>query len=517
MAMSGRFVAAIRRPAMAKLLAGAASIGIFALALWVLHRAIGRFDAAEVMAATRAYPRWVLAAALVLALASYVALCGFDWLGLKHVGRRVPIGWAMLISFVSHAISHNAGFAVLTGGSVRLRMYATFGLGVAEVAGVVTFAGLSFALGVATLASLAFLVDAARVAPLLRLAVPAVSGVGVAIAGLVILYLGWTAFARHPLAIGDWRLATPSLSLALGQIVVAAIDLSLVAGTLYLLLPLDPAQVSYPAFVGIYVVATVAGTLSHVPGGLGVFEGALVLLLPAVPGGAVLAALLVFRVFYNLLPLFLAAFILATFELIQRRHHAPEPPWLVSLGPGIGALLAFAGGVVLLVSGAVLPPAALPVWLAEPAHLLSGAVGAVLLGVAWGLLRQAAWAYRVAMAGLTLGALAALGRGPDWITAAILAAFAAILVAAAPLFRDVSSHGRCLPLGWVGAAAAVVAGAMWLTWHADAQSLDLLSFVASDEGARAMRGNVMATAALFAAVVARRGGPATTAMPPEAR
>lgn len=504
MALSGRVLAAIRRPAMAKALAGAASIGIFALALWVLHRAIGRFDAGEVTAAARAYPRGVLAGALLLALSSYLALSGFDWLGLKHVGRRVPVGWAILISFVSHAISHNAGFAVLTGGSVRLRMYATFGLGVAEVAGVITFAGLSFALGVATLASLAFVIDAATVAPLLRLPVPAVSGIGVAVAGLVILYLGWTAFARHPLAIGGWRLATPSLPLAVGQILVAAIDLSLVAGTLYLLLPLDPQQVSFPAFVGIYVVATVAGTLSHVPGGLGVFEGALVLLLPAVPGGAVLAALLVFRVFYNLLPLLLAAFILAVFELIQRRRHAPEPPWLRTLGPGVGASLAFVAGAILLVTGAVSPPAALPRWLAEPAHLLSGAVGAVLLGIAWGLLRQAAWAYRVAMAGLTLGALAALGRGPDWITAAILAAFAAILVAAAPLFREVSPRGRRLPWGWVGAAGAVVAGAMWLTWHDDAQSVDLLSFLPSDEGARAMRGNIMAVVALGAAVAAPR-------------
>lgn len=507
MAVSRRILASLRRPAMTRLLAGAASIAIFALALWVLHRTVGRFDGAEVMAAARAYPGWVLAAAVLLTLASYISLCGFDWLGLRHVRRSVPLGWAMLISFVSHAISHNAGFAVLTGGSVRLRMYASFGLGVAEVAGVVAFAGLSFALGVATLASLAFLIDGSAVAPLLRLPVPMVTGLGAAIAGLVTLYLGWTALAHRPLAIGNWRLATPSLPLALGQILVAAADLSLVAGALYLLIPLDPDQISYPAFVGIYVVATVAGTISHVPGGLGVFEGALVLLLPELSGNAVLAAMLVFRVFYNLLPLLLAACVLVTYELIQRRRHVPEPPWLLSFGPAVAALLAFVGGTFLLVTGAVSPPAVMPRWVAEPAHLLSGAVGAVLLGVSWGLLRQAQWAYRVAMAALTLGALAALGRGPDWQSAATLAAAAAMLVAAAPLFKRVEGRAMRIPWNWLGAAGAVVAGAVWLTWHSDAHAFQLWSFRSSDEGARAMRGNIVAILALGAATAAtRRGG-----------
>jgi phosphatidylglycerol lysyltransferase len=500
-ALSRRILAALQRPATIKVLAGAGSVVIFTLALWVLHRTIGRFDAAEVMSAARAYPGWVLAAAVLLTLASYISLSGFDWLGLKHVRCRVPLGWAMLISFVSHAVSHNAGFAVLTGGSVRLRMYASFGLGVVEVAGVVAFAGLSFALGVATLASLAFLTDAPTVAPMLRLPVPMVTGFGAAIAGLVVLYLGWTVLGHHPLAIGNWRLATPSLPLALGQILIAAADLSLVAGALYLLLPLDPSLVSYPAFVGIYVVATVAGTISHVPGGLGVFEGALLLLLPELSGSAVLAAMLMFRVFYNLLPLLLAACVLLTYELIQRRRHAPEPLWLRNFGPAVAALLTFAGGTVLLVTGAVSPPAAMPRWIAEPAHLLSGAVAAVLLGVSWGVLRQAQWAYRVAMAALAVGALASLGRGPDWQSAAVLAATAAVLVAAAPLFGAVEYPSARLPWNWLGAAGAVVAGAVWLTWHSDAHAFHLLSFRSSDEGARAMRGNLTAILALGAAVV----------------
>ncbi len=481
------------RPVVRKVAAGLFSVAVFVLALFVLHRTLGRFDMGQVLSTARSYPAAVLVGGLLCAMGSYVALSGFDWLGLRHVGRPVPVGWTMLISFVSHAVSHNAGFAVLTGGSIRLRMYSAFGLSMAEVGGVIAFAGLTFALGVAALASAAFITEGARMAPLLRLPGGLISGIGYLIAAVLALYVLWTAVARRPLAVGVWRLATPSLGLALGQILIAALDLALVAGALYLLLP--DTGLSYPAFIGIYVVCTFIGTISHVPGGLGVFEGALVLMLPGASSEAILAALLVFRVFYNLLPLLLAALVLAVFELVQRRRHAPDPAWVSGLGPALAALLVFGCGGVLLLTGAFAPPADLPLWLAEPAHLMSGAVAAVLLMVSWGLMRQAGWSYRLALPTLALGAVFALMRGPDWITAAVLSASAAVLAAAGPLFRSERDWGE-LPMGWLGAAAAVIAAAAWLTWAGDDQALKLLSF--TDEGARAMRANLVAVIAVAA-------------------
>ncbi|MEW5730041.1 MAG: lysylphosphatidylglycerol synthase domain-containing protein, partial [Pseudomonadota bacterium] len=354
--MRSRVLAVLRRSSVRKALAGAFSVGIFVLALWVLHRAVGRFDLAEVTATARSYGGGTLVAALLFALGSYAALSGFDWLGLLHIRRPLGGGWAALISFVSHSISHNAGFAILTGGGVRLRMYSAFGLGVGEVAAVIAFAGLSFALGAVALGAAAFVTESAKVAALLRLPEAAVAGIGWAAAAVLAVYLAWTGLARRPLAVGLWKVATPTLGMSLAQMAVAALDLALVAAALYVLLPLE--TVSYPAFVGLYVVATLAGTISHVPGGLGVFEGALVLLLPELQPEPLLAALLVFRVFYNLLPLVLGALVLAVFELVHRRRHTEEPTWVRLLGPPMGAVLAFAAGTVLLVTGAVSPPAA---------------------------------------------------------------------------------------------------------------------------------------------------------------
>lgn len=450
-----------------KIAAGAFSVGVFLLALVVLHRALGRVDPDQVLATAAGYSAPPLVGALLLALASYIALGGFDWLGLHHIRRPLPVASTLLISFVSHAVSHNAGFAVLTGGSVRLRMYSTFGLGIADVGGIVAFAGLSFALGVCTLASTAFILEGERLAPLLHLPAELITGLGAAGFLLLAAYFTWTALARHPFAIGRWRLATPSLPLALGQVAVAATDLALVAGTLYLLLPMEGTGISYPAFVGLYVVATTIGTLSHVPGGLGVFEGALTLLVPAAAAD-ILAALLVFRVFYNLVPLVLAAMVLAVFELVQRYRHAEQQPaWVTNLGPPLAALLALACGLALLWPGSFFAPGAeVPRWLGETAHLLSGAVAGILLALPWGMSRQARWAYRLTVAAQVAGAVLALGRGPDWVVAAILAFAAAALAAAAPLFTQADDGDRTIPWPWTGAAAAVVMGGAWLAWLA---------------------------------------------------
>ncbi|MDA8230334.1 MAG: lysylphosphatidylglycerol synthase domain-containing protein [Magnetospirillum sp.] len=500
----------LRRLKAGRLIAPAVSVAVFAGALLILHRTLGRFDPAQVLATARSYPAATLIAALGLSAASYATLCGFDWLALHHLRRSLPVGWTSLISFVSHAVSHNAGFAMLTGGSVRLRMYSSFGLSLPEVAGVVAFAGLAFGLGVSALGAGAFIAEGDKMARLLHLPPPLLTGLGWLVAALLLCYLGWTGLARRPLSVGGWRVEVPSLGVSLGQMAVAATDLALVSAALYLLLP-DGGGMSYPAFVGIYVVATVAGIISHVPGGLGVFEGALAILLPDMGTGPLLAALLVFRGFYNLAPLLLAALVLAVFELIQRYRHASGPAWVTALGPALGAVLVFGAGTVLLLSGAVERAAALPQWLAEPAGMAAGAVGGVLLAAAWGVSRQNAESARLALGALALGAALALARGPDWVTAALLAAAAAVIAAAGPLFpRPAPPADGGIPWGWTGAAAAVVVLSVWLTLHGGREgwraAARLFSFAAGDTAAPALRAELAAAVALATAAWAGARG-----------
>ncbi len=303
---------------MRKILVTGLSGAIFAFALWVLYRTMRRLDPEKILSTAASFSIETLLLGLFFSAASYFALSGFDALGVRYLKRSVPLFWTLTISFVSHGISHSAGFAALTGGSVRFRMYSVFGLGLPDVAVLVTFAGMTFGLGAGCLLSATFVLESERIAPLLHLPPGVIQGAGGVIAALVLLYFAWTGLMQKPLYLGKWRVMPPSFAVAVGQVIVATVDLSLVAALLYVLLPIETTGLSYPAFVGIYMVSTLMGILSHIPGGIGVFESALIFLLPNVPPEHTLAALLIFRVLYNLLPLTTAVLILAGFEIAQR-------------------------------------------------------------------------------------------------------------------------------------------------------------------------------------------------------
>src|SRR6185503_10423016 len=89
----------------------------------------------------------------------------------------------------------------------------------------------------------------------------------------------------------------------------------------------------FTAFLTAFLAAQLLGLVSHVPGGVGVFEGLMVLLLkPFLSSGTLLPALIVYRAVYYLLPLTVALAVLIADEVHQRRTQAAR------LGAVIGRL-----------------------------------------------------------------------------------------------------------------------------------------------------------------------------------
>ena len=76
----------------------------------------------------------------------------------------------------------------------------------------------------------------------------------------------------------------------------------------------------YLVVLGVFVVAFAAAQVSHAPGGLGVLEIVFLAGMPEMHDAAVLAALLVFRLFYLIIPLVLAIGIVLGFERAQFRR-----------------------------------------------------------------------------------------------------------------------------------------------------------------------------------------------------
>jgi phosphatidylglycerol lysyltransferase len=117
--------------------------------------------------------------------------------------------------------------------------------------------------------------------------------------------------------LGGWSVNLPTPAMTALQLGVGLADIFLVSAVLYLLLPASMG-LPYLAFLGAYLASILAGVLSHVPAGLGVLESMLLLLLPDVPPEQLLAAVLMYRVIYEIIPVLLALALWGTFEGFSR-------------------------------------------------------------------------------------------------------------------------------------------------------------------------------------------------------
>lgn len=505
------------------------SLAIFVFALWLLRRAVAKYEFTDIVARLVETPATAVALSLAAALGSYLALGGFDWLAVRHIKRRVPVGLTLLGSFISHAVSHSAGFAALTGGAIRYRIYAAAGLTALEVAAVIVFCGFTFILGAAALAAAALALEPGKFAGLTRLPEGALRLAGIAVLGLLAAYLVASAVRRAPIRLWRRSFSLPGPRTAVLQIVVAALDLSFAAAALHVLLP--PGAPPLWAFVGIYVLANLAGVVAHVPGGLGVFETAVVLMLPEVPADATLGALVLFRVTYNLVPLALGAVLMALYEMATRRRQLGRAArvareWLRELEPPALSVLVFAAGAMLLLTGAApddpvrlaLALDWLPVPVLQGAHLIAAGAGAGLLLAARGLFRRLYTAYVAALVLLAVGGLTAALRALDYEEALAAAMLMLMLLAARPAFyrrRSVAALGYSS--GWIGAGAAILIATAWLTalaFRSAAEPIDpwLLAEVELDGAARAFRAFV-AGVTVYVATLALAWQQSRTARP----
>lgn len=221
--------------------------------------------------------------------------------------------------FCGFAIGSTVGLGAFSGGAVRYRLYSAAGLSPGQIARVIFFIAIAYGIGLATITALGLALRAEEVSRLLGApSVPLRSAAAVILA-LAIIFLSFCAVRRKPLRLGPVEFASPGAHLVLIQIGLTALDILAAATALWVLLP--AADTSFIAFAAVYAAALTLGVLSHLPGGLGVFEVAILLAIGnKAPPSSVAAALIVYRAIYFLLPLLLATVLLASFEARRARQ-----------------------------------------------------------------------------------------------------------------------------------------------------------------------------------------------------
>jgi phosphatidylglycerol lysyltransferase len=456
------------------------SFVIFCLALWVVHKALAEFHLDDLILRYHQLSATSLLSALGFTAASYFLLTGYDLLALRYLGHSLPYPKVASASFISYAFTQNLGLSLITGGPVRYRMYGAAGLSNIEIATVAFLCAFTFGLGATLLGGAALVFEPPQALAALGLSPTLMAVVGWLLIALVASYVAATFRFKEPIKIGQWQMRLPSPTVTLQQLVLAGFDLAAAAGAFYMLLQLPGlgtfGDLTFLHFLGIFLLATAAGVLSHVPGGLGVFESAMILLLPNLPADAVLSASLAYRVIYYLLPLFLALFMLLGAEMLRHRKNIGRwtlriGGWIPRLYPLVFGSAAFLGGVMLLLSG-VTPELAsrlsvmrqiVPLPLLEASHLMGSLSGLGLLILSGGLFRRLDSAYVLTIALLAAGILFSLLKGFDYEEASILGIILVLLIPSRSAFyRKASLWSERLSLGWMVAIAIVLLGTTWL-------------------------------------------------------
>jgi phosphatidylglycerol lysyltransferase len=449
---------------------------IVALTLVVLHRMAANVHWLDVKADISAAPTSALFIAICTVTASFLALSCYDILGVRSAARGlVPAYVAGYAGATGFAISNLLGFSWLTGTAVRYHIYASLGLDFAQITGVIATAWSGFWLGLALILGLLLVahpVGLTEVLPISKIVEIAVgAAILLAVAGLFL----WFARGGRRFRFAGLGFEVPSAGIAAGLAVVCIVDLIAASATLYILMPGDLTQ-NLSLFFMVFVVAIALGIVSHAPGGLGVFEATMIAGLGAGGRSDVLAAMILYRLVYTVLPFAVGVAGLAALWLYgQRRAFGTRAGWAYKvvrpMVPAAAAGVAMLSGTILLIWGSLPADGSglgilsdiLPLTFIEASHLAGSVAGLLLVVVARGLYRKLYRAWLIAMGLMAIGFIASCIRGINWHEAAgILSAWVVLAAFRSAFYRVEGAGVFRLSTGWIASLIALLAAVFWV-------------------------------------------------------
>lgn len=280
---------------------------------WLLYRELSGLSLADVSGALGAIPliNWI--GAVAATVVAYGALAWYDRIALMHLGKSLPWPVISLVSFTTYALSHNIGASVFSGAMVRLRAYGAMGLSLAEVGVLVALCSFTFGFGAVLLGGVVLVGEPEIIQRLFDVPQRWAFGAGAILLFLVALYVygSWKEF--KPWRIGNFSIVYPRMPIVVRQLFAAPLELIGAAGIIYFALP-DAYNPGFFIVLGVFLASFCAALISNAPGGIGVLEAVFILAMPGVPKADVVAALLVFRLLYLLIPLAFSLVVVVAFE-----------------------------------------------------------------------------------------------------------------------------------------------------------------------------------------------------------
>ncbi|MEO1106595.1 MAG: bifunctional lysylphosphatidylglycerol flippase/synthetase MprF [Pseudomonadota bacterium] len=446
------------------------------VALTILHDLSAHVKWSDVQSDIAATPWTVFFIALCWTAVSFLSLSFYDVFAVQSVADgEVPLPVAGMAGASGYAVSNCLGFSYITGTAIRYRIYASLGLDLARVAGVIATSWVAFWMGLTLILGVLLMLHPDGISKVLPISETVETAIGLfLLAGLVAVFV-WLSSGGRRFSFAGFEFDLPGGKLASLLTLAALGDLFGASMVLYVLMP-DDLGVGFPYFFAIYVGAIAVGILSHAPGGIGVFEATIIAGLGASGRSDVIAALLLYRVVYTFVPFAIASLSIAVASALTQRHQiGGAATWVYRairpIVPMVAAGVAAIAGVILLVSGA-LPSNSqnlsvlrdvLPLSFVEASHLAGSAVGVLLLLVSRGLFRKLYRAWVVAMLLMAAGFAASLAKGLDTHEAISMLGTIAVLALFRGAFYRVSGASIFrLNIPWLISVVVLLAVIFWI-------------------------------------------------------
>lgn len=494
---SSALFARLRRVFSAKWVMPTITLLMFGLAVSAMYHMLREIQPQQLLAGLHAMPWSSLALSVLFMGLSFLFMIGYDASALFYLKKRLPWRTVALGAFTGYAFSNTVGMALVSGASIRYRIYVEAGLDGMDIAKIAAFCALAFGIGAHVVAAAGLALHPELLSDRLHIPVDVLRGVGLLGLAMAAGVLLWLVPRPRHIKLWRWQLDLPGWRLSLTQLAITVFDILFSVACLYVLLPAG--SVPFGTLVLVFVLAAALGVASHVPAGLGVFEAVMIAALGEhVPLAQLMVALVLFRVIYYLLPLSLAMSLLvwrevrlaqgrAVTSLVNEPHAAVSRldglrapigvlgDWGARLVPLATAGLMFIAGLAMLASAALpgvperlaLLDETLPWVLVEVSHVLAALVGLSLLFLARGLQRRLNGAYVLSMLLLGLGIVFNLAKGVDFEEAGVLATVALVLfLSRKEFYRRTRLLDSPFSGGWFAAVFAALLGMLALSFFA---------------------------------------------------
>ena len=300
-----------------------AGLFFFVLAAYMLYRQLSKYSWTDIKDALLGIPPHNLWMACLASIGGYVALSSYDYLALRYIKRKLaPWKW-IFAGFIGFSVSNNAGHAIVSGGTIRYRLYTRWRFHGGEIVRMVTFSGFTYLVACFFLIIIGYVLtpdhafggnDSTKMSTFITMIL---SVIGLAV------YLWASIYYKKDLVIKGVDFRMPNFKLALEQVFIGSIDIVMASLVLYSVL-ICFVEIDFVTFMGAFIIAQVLGVYSQVPGGLGVFELVFSNILPGQDNQAILfGALIAYRIIYYLLPLVLSGIVLLLYESFRKEDDTP--------------------------------------------------------------------------------------------------------------------------------------------------------------------------------------------------